>query len=92
MKNMMAAFVGWTERGLKMLEDYVETGSVPSKLEFVGRETIKGFQYVGSKSGCSTDEIADAMEKAMGKVKAYMKRPESNPPASRSRSITNLIP
>ena len=74
MKNMMAAFVGMDyERGLKMLEDYAETGSVPSKLEFVGRETIKGFQYVGSKSGCSTDEIADAMEKAMGKVKAYMK-------------------
>lgn len=74
MKNMMAAFVGMDyERGLKMLKDYAETDSVPSKLDFIGRETIKGFQYVGTKSGCSTDEISDSMQKAMDKVKAYMK-------------------
>lgn len=74
MKNMMAAFVGMDyERGLRMLKDYAETGSVPSKLEFVGMESFKGFRYVGAKSGCSTDDISEAMQVAMGKVKAYMK-------------------
>jgi hypothetical protein len=42
LKGMMTSLIGMDyERGLRMLKDYVETGSVPSTLEFPGIQEIK---------------------------------------------------
>lgn len=62
MTKLMKAFVGRDyERGLSMLKDYLETGSVPSRLDFVGGNTFEGLKYVGTRSECSIDAIGKQM-------------------------------
>ncbi len=63
MRKSMEAFIGSDyERGLSMLKSLVETGEVPSKLEFEGREEFAEVNGVGVRRTCSFDE----MEKQMG--------------------------
>jgi hypothetical protein len=87
MKNMMASFIGMDyQRGLEMLKDYVETGSVPSKLEFVGREDFREFTYVGVKAECSSDDIGETMTRTMEQVKSLIKAGNLEP-AGRAFSL-----
>ena len=51
MKKMMEAFVGMDyERGLNMLKDYSEDDKVHSHMEFKGRQTYPGCNYIGVKT------------------------------------------
>jgi len=62
MTKMMGAVVGMDyERGLGMLKDYVESGSVPSALDFPGVETVPGCTYVGIRTECGIQDIGEAM-------------------------------
>jgi predicted transcriptional regulator YdeE/uncharacterized protein YndB with AHSA1/START domain len=62
MTKMMTAYIGMDyERGLLMLKDYVETGAVPSKLEFKGISSFAGNKYIGVKSSCTTDTLSNKM-------------------------------
>lgn len=71
--KMMAAMIGMDyERGLKMLKDYVETGSVPCQLEFNGISSFKSIQYLGIQSECAMAEIGPDMSKNFGKLKDYL--------------------
>ena len=73
MKNMMAAFIGMDyQRGLNMLKDYLETGTVPSKLDFLGRQSFPGFRYVGVQANCTNDNIGETMQETMKKVKGLI--------------------
>ncbi len=77
MKKMMLAFIGADyERGLDMLKAYVETGSVPSKLEFKGRSNFDGCDYVGIRTDVSLDDVAKQMEGDYGKIHEFA---ENNP-------------
>jgi len=77
MKKMMEAYVGADyERGLDMLKAYVETGNVPSKLEFEGRKTFAGTKYIGIKTSCAIEAIGEKMEADFTSLKNYMS--ESN--------------
>lgn len=72
MKKMMMAYVGADyERGLDMLKAYVETGTVPSKLEFKGESIYQGCNYVGIKTTCSIDDVGSRMESDFGKLMEY---------------------
>lgn len=72
-KPMMSGWIGADyERGLKMLKDLVETGTVPSKLEFPGQQPVTGFTYVGVRSTCATAEIGPSMERDMAKLMAWL--------------------
>jgi len=63
LKPMMEAFIGMDyERGLLMLAEYVETGSVTSRLEFAGERTVSGFRYLGIRNQCQIKEIGPSME------------------------------
>ncbi len=74
MKKMMVAFVGMDyERGLAMLKDYVEDGEVHSKLEFKGNESYPGCNYIGLKSTCSKQALAESMEKDFQKIDEFAK-------------------
>lgn len=74
MKKMMVAFVGKDyERGLNMLKDYVETGHVPSKLDFDGVSSYNGCDYVGIKSECSMKNMGPSMEKDFEKLGNWIK-------------------
>lgn len=72
MKGMMVAFIGMDyQRGLNMLKDYVETGSVPSRLSFDGTKSVTGFRYVAVRTQCTMDEIGPAMDKDHGRLKEF---------------------
>jgi len=63
MKSMMACLVGMDyERGLLMLKDFAERGSVPCKLDFEADQKFKGFDYVGIRTKCAIAEIGPRMK------------------------------
>jgi predicted transcriptional regulator YdeE len=71
LKPLMTGLIGMDyERGLKMLKDYVEIGTVPATIEYPGHETVSGFAYIGIRTRCRIDDIETAMlsdfEKLMG--------------------------
>lgn len=64
MKKKMKALIGMDyERGLSMLKEYVETGKVNSKLEFLGESAYPGCKYIGIRRTTSMDRIGEDMEK-----------------------------
>ncbi|MEM6822045.1 MAG: GyrI-like domain-containing protein [Verrucomicrobiota bacterium] len=74
MKSMMEALVGMDyQRGLLMLKDYLETGSVPSKLDISGAQEIEGFPYIGIKSNCAIADIGPSMERDFQKLEDWIK-------------------
>src|SRR5690606_28622253 len=73
MKKMMTAYIGMDYvRGLTMLKDYVETGSVPTKLEFKGIEDFKGCYYVGIRSACDLDVIQTKMSEDFRRLELWV--------------------
>ncbi|TYA69819.1 SRPBCC family protein [Seonamhaeicola marinus] len=63
MKKQMEAWIGMDyERGLKMLKEYVETGKINSKLEFVGQHDFEGCDFIGIKRTTLFKDIGEAME------------------------------
>ena len=80
MTRSMAAFIGMDyQRGLEMLKDYVETGAVPSRLEFVGREPHPGFRYVGVRHRCPIAEVAGGMAESSRTLRKWLKKTEAQP-------------
>lgn len=66
MKGMMSGWIGSDyQRGLLMLKDLAETGTILSKLEFLPGQKVDGFRYTGVKSECSTEEISGRMQSDM---------------------------
>lgn len=62
MTKMMTAYIGMDyQRGLLMLKDYVETGVVPSKLNFKGIQPFSGNRYVGIKTSCTMETVGSKM-------------------------------
>lgn len=63
MKKMMSVFVGGDyERGLKMLKELLENGSVSSSVDINGISEQEGFYYIGIERTCDTDEISKIMK------------------------------
>ncbi len=74
MKKMMEVFVGMDyERGLAMLRAYVETGGVPTKLEFDGVSKFDGCQYIGLRKQTALSTIGEVMAKDCEALGAYVK-------------------
>lgn len=73
MKKMMESFVGMDyERGLKMLQEYVEVGKVNSILTSQGTKSYEGCKYVGIKTGCYIKDMSVGMSQDFGKLMAYL--------------------
>ena len=80
MKTMMTAFVGMDyQRGLNMLKEYVEKGTVSSRLEFPGIKPFPGGAYVGIRTSCKTGDIGPMMEADFAKFKDWLKRSGATP-------------
>ncbi len=78
MTKMMTAYIGMDyDRGLRMLRDYVETGTVPSKLEFKGIHPFAGNKYVGIKSTCTMETLDTKMFDDFRKLSAWAAQPAS---------------
>lgn len=73
MKKQMEIFVGMDyQRGLQMLKNLIETGSVPSKLKFLGEKTFHATSYVGITTQCSISEISTQMEKDYTRLMTHL--------------------
>lgn len=73
MTKMMTAYIGMDyERGLQMLKDYAETGTVPSKLDFKGINSYAGTKYIGIKTSCTMDTLSSKMTEDFGKLSAWV--------------------
>ncbi len=66
------------DRGLLMLKDYIENGSVGVKLEFLGESEYKGCNYLGVKNECTLDNIGEVMEADFKKLREYGKENSEN--------------
>lgn len=72
MKKSMEAYIGNDfERGLKMLRDYCEQGSVPSHLNYTGFGSYAGCQYIGMKRSCLAKDASQFMSDDFVKLMAY---------------------
>ena len=67
-------------RGLKMLKEYLETGSVPSETEISGEQSKQGFHYLGLRKSTSLDNMSTEMSRAFGKVLDWVNSSEIERP------------
>lgn len=68
---MLKTFIGMDyQRGLTMIKDLLEKGTIPSRLVFHDREEVQGFKMAGIAGSCHVDEIGASMEKAFADAKA----------------------
>jgi effector-binding domain-containing protein/uncharacterized protein YndB with AHSA1/START domain len=73
MKNSMSAFIGMDfQRGLLMLKDYVETGSVPCELTISERNQKPGFKYIGVKTICVINDLGNKMRSDFTRLTDYI--------------------
>lgn len=62
-KNAMSAYIGADfSRGLLMLKEYSEKGTVSSKSVYKGEKNIEAFQVVGRKSTCAIADLSAVMQ------------------------------
>ena len=81
MKPMMQNMIGMDfERGLKMLKDLVEKGSVPCKLEHEAKTEFVGGNYIGYTVNTPMDKMGVEMSPKIEMIKKFIK--ENNITAS----------
>lgn len=74
LKKVMTAYIGMDyTRGLAMLKDYLETGSVPSKLTFKGTTSFPGCTYVGMRTSCTLETVGPKMKTDFDKLTDWVK-------------------
>jgi len=77
MKKMMSAWVGCDyERGLSMLKEYIETGTVLSRVSVTGVGEQAGFSYVGRQKECPLDDVGPSMEAVFTEIAQAVERRE----------------
>lgn len=92
-KSMMAGYIGADyDRGLAMMKDQLETGAVPSKLEFPGIANIPETQYVGINTTCPISEIGPHMEKDFARLREWLESADLSPSAPPFSSVAQWSP
>ena len=73
MKKMMRSWIGSDyRRGLAKLKDYVESGSVPSRVEFLGVDKGLVSSYIGLRSQCEIASLGTDMPKRYQRLHEWM--------------------
>ncbi|MDG2222718.1 MAG: GyrI-like domain-containing protein [Rubripirellula sp.] len=78
------------DRGLKMLKELVETGSVLSDLEVLGIETRDEMHILGARNSATITQIGPVMEKVLHEVDTVMQSTGMTP-ASEAVSIYHPV-
>jgi len=60
------------ERGLIMLKDYIETGTVASRVVIKGVESAENIAFVGKHENCTKKNIGQQMQKTMYEVSNWL--------------------
>jgi len=69
LKPMMVRMITMDyQRGLRMLKEKLETGSIDSKLEFTPSSKIDGCHYIGIERTCSMDEMDTCMQQDFNRL------------------------
>lgn len=77
LKKMMSAWVGSDyDRGLSMLKEYLETGTVQSETEITGEQTKAGFYYLGIRKATSLEDMPSVMAKDCGQLMEWVNTSE----------------
>jgi predicted transcriptional regulator YdeE len=80
-KKMMTAFMSSDfDRGLKMLREFAETGSVPSHSVYMGQKNQPGFQMIGKKNECKIRELSPSIQADLSTMNELAKNHEFAPP------------
>jgi effector-binding domain-containing protein len=75
MVPMIKTFIGMDyQRGLAMIKDWIETGSIPSKSVVHGIESIEPIRMAGIAASCLVSEVGKSMEAAFAKAESEFKR------------------
>lgn len=75
MVPMMRTLLGMDfQRGLNMLKEWIETGSIQSKIKVHGVETCRPIRMAGIAGTCDIYEIGSALDKAISEAKAEFQR------------------
>jgi len=78
--KMMKAMIGMDyERGLSMLKEYVETGTVLSQTHIEGVQERPGLYYVGLERQSGFDELGASMEEGFHRLMQSMERSKVEP-------------
>ena len=73
MKSMMVNMIGMDyARGLKMLGELIETGSIQSQTKIRGIETVGPLHMVGVRTNAKMDDIDKVMEAALTEVSSKL--------------------
>jgi DNA gyrase inhibitor GyrI len=93
MKSMMAGNIGSDyDRGLSMLKALIETGEVPSKLEFPGIADIPATAYVGINTECPISEISGHMEQDFARLHEWLAESGLTPSSAPFSSVSSWSP
>lgn len=75
MKGMMQTMIGMDyDRGLKMLKEWMETGSISSRTVVRGVETIGPLRVAGIRAICSIDDVGPSMKKSFSEAAAAFRK------------------
>lgn len=79
MKKTMETLIGMDfERGLNMLKEYVEDGAIKSKLEFIGKGSYPGCQYIGISTSGAIADVGKFMTNDFEKLWNYLGKNKDN--------------
>lgn len=72
---MIKTFVSMDfRRGLNMIKDWLETGSIPSKLTIHGRVPMHAIRMAGIPGSCPVEEIGKSLEDALAQATAEFQK------------------
>lgn len=75
MVRHIKAFIGMDyERGIRMLKDYLETGSVPTKVIIDGITQTKSQRYIGIANKCNLEDIPEIMPQDFQTVYDFLQK------------------
>lgn len=73
MTKSMAAFLGMDfQRGLYLLKDLSEDGTVHCQLDFIGTTTYPGCRYIGIHTTCALSELDTKMAENFGRLEQML--------------------
>lgn len=73
MKKSMTAYIGMDyERGLAMLKDFIELGTVPFNIKIDGIQMQKAVSYVGKHGRCSLEEVGQQVSEDFQNLMPYL--------------------
>jgi hypothetical protein len=73
-KNMMMAYMGHDfERGLKMLKEYAEEGTVTSRSVYLGEQNFQDFYVIGKKTKCLIKDISTHIRSDFEALEKHLK-------------------